>query len=301
MREDVESFLDSMQGRVALTTLTKYSLLVNRFADFLEAGDITYDKLEPKHFSEFAEHLNTLLRHRDQESDEANPNSVYGYLQIARLFVKHLFQQQKILQDLSLRIPLPKQSQKPPFVPSYGQVKRLLAQPDLTTPLGIRDRAMLELVYGCGLRLGELHRLALYDIDREASTLVVARGKGERRRHLPLGRWAQHFVELYLRHSRPSLMVGGPYRELWIGVRGRPVQREWAIYLRFCKYREMADLPVSCHSLRHAFATHMLEGGASLRLVQRMLGHLHPSTTQRYTHIRPIMLKKVHQQSHPRG
>jgi integrase/recombinase XerD len=179
-------------------------------------------------------------------------------------------------------------------------VLKLLAAPSLDERLAFRDRAMLELAYGAGLRVSEWIGLATKDVLLDEG-LVRVRGKGDKERLVPLGRSAIGAVAVYVRELRPMLERGEGKGLLFLNGRGRPLTRmgAWKI-LR--KYVDMAgiDKPVSPHTLRHSFATHLLEGGADLRAVQEMLGHADIATTQIYTHVDREYLRSVHRQFHPR-
>lgn len=299
MSQEVENYLGSLEHRVAAGTLEQRRLCLGRFISFLEQQNIALAELEPSIFESFAQYLNLSLR--NQKRQPASQARVQRHLQIVGLFLGYLYQQQNLLLDLSVSLRGRSFPQPIPFVPSYHQVVRLLELPELDTPIGLRDRAMLETVYSCGLRLNELYRLELRDFDLESMTLLVRQGKGGDRRYLPLGRWAVHYLRTYLVEARPRLLKDGPHPQLWLSQRGKPFRFDRTIQRRFCKYQALLDFPVSCHTLRHAFATHLLEGGASLRAVQKLLGHRSLSTTKRYTQVRPLMLKKVHQRAHPRG
>lgn len=299
MMNEIEQYLASIQGRVANGTLEQRRYCLTRFVDFLNTNGLSYERLEPGDLRRFERHLSTQIRNR--QNQPISSARIRRCLDIVRYFLRYLCLANRLLIASSPQV---KRSQNPvklPFVPSYAQVTQLLQKPDLSTPIGIRDRAMFETVYGCGLRLSELLHLAVDDVNLTAGTLMVHRGKGGRDRLLPLGRWAAYHLELYLRQARPELLNGGPHRALWLRFDGTPISYRGSIQERFDKYKTMVDFPLSCHTLRHAFATHLLEGGASVRLVQQMLGHRLLTTTQRYTQVRPEALKRVHRQSHPRA
>jgi len=184
---------------------------------------------------------------------------------------------------------------------TVADVERLLAAPTLDEPLAFRDRALLELAYGAGLRVSEWITLGVRDLLLEDS-LVRVFGKGSKERLVPIGRTAVGAVAVYLRELRPRLERGAGEGVLFLNARGEPLSRmgAWKI-LR--KYVQAAGIEkhVSPHTLRHSFATHLLEGGADLRAVQEMLGHVDISTTQIYTHVDREYLRSVHRQFHPRA
>lgn len=203
--------------------------------------------------------------------------------------------------DPSDRLELPRRWRTLPEVLSASEVQRLLAAPRQDDAMYYRDRAMLELAYGAGLRVSEWITVAVKDVHLEEH-LVRIFGKGGRERLVPFGRSALSAVVIYLRELRPRLERGQGKGILFLNARGTPLSRmgAWKI-LR--KHVEAAgiDRGVSPHTLRHSFATHLLEGGADLRAVQEMLGHADVSTTQVYTHVDREYLRSVHKQFHPRG
>ncbi|HEY5527841.1 MAG TPA: site-specific tyrosine recombinase XerD [Thermoleophilia bacterium] len=204
--------------------------------------------------------------------------------------------------DPTQSLATPRHESNLPHVLSVQEVERLLEKPR-TTPNGLRDRAMLEVLYGAGLRASEVLRLRLQDIDLDVG-FVRAIGKGDKERVVPLGRKALEALRAYNERGRPFL--GGPGRlksgELFLNVRGRRLSRQ-GLHLIIKRYAREAGLPgdVSAHTLRHSFATHLLEGGADLRAVQEMLGHADLSTTQIYTHVSTAHLQKVYREAHPRA
>jgi integrase/recombinase XerD len=191
----------------------------------------------------------------------------------------------------------PRPGRKLPFVLSEAQVEAILAAPDRSTPLGLRDAAMIELLYASGLRVTELVTLPLSGLDLVAG-LVRVKGKGGRERLVPMGEVAAGLVARYVREARG---FGGP-PAVFLSRRGRPMTRQ-NFWERLKAYAILAGAPsrVSPHKLRHSFATHLLAHGADLRAVQAMLGHADISTTQIYTHVAKERLKQVHREAHPRG
>ncbi len=188
-----------------------------------------------------------------------------------------------------------------PRAPGAEDVRVLLETPDAESPLGRRDRAMLELLYGAGLRVSELVRLRMANVDLDASCVRLV-GKGSRERVVPLGRAARARLEEYLRLARPQLARGARARpEIFVSRRGTSLSRQmvWKLLKGYLR-RASLDARFSPHSLRHAFATHLLDGGADLRAVQAMLGHAEIATTQIYTHVAPRRLREVHRRYHPR-
>jgi len=195
----------------------------------------------------------------------------------------------------------PKRGRRVPRVLTIEQVEAILSQPDCSTPLGLRDAAMLELAYGAGLRAGELCGLAL-DALLDDQQLVLVRGKGGKQRMVPYGRPAGRALARYLRDGRPALVRGRLFPHVFLNHHGRPISRI-GFYKRLKQYAASAGIAtdVSPHVLRHSFATHLLEGGAELRYVQELLGHADISTTQIYTNVDTRHIIEVHRAFHPRA
>jgi integrase/recombinase XerD len=189
-----------------------------------------------------------------------------------------------------------------PLVPDRADMQVLLDTPDPDTPLGRRDRALLELLYSAGLRVSEAIALRQPNLDLDANCVRVG-GKGSRERVVPLGRHARTRLDDYLGLARPTLAAGHrPRPEIFLSHRGLPLSRQavWKLLKQHLR-RACLDARVSPHSLRHAFATHLLDGGADLRAVQAMLGHADVATTQIYTHVAPRRLREAHRRFHPRN
>ena len=183
---------------------------------------------------------------------------------------------------------------------SGEDVRRLLRQPNPKAALGLRDQAMLELLYATGLRVSELVSLQIQQIDFDGDFLTV-KGKGAKVRAVPFGRWAREKLLSYIKEVRPKLLKGRSSAHLFTNRSGKPLSRQgfWKLIRRYALAAGI-EKKVTPHSLRHSFATHLLEGGADLRAVQSMLGHADISTTQIYTHVSGARLKEVHRRFHPR-
>ena len=229
------------------------------------------------------------------------PASIRRNISAVRTYFRFLLAEGHLVRDPSERLETPRRWRTLPEVLTSDEVARLLAAPSLDEPLAFRDRAMLELAYGAGLRVSEWIGLGVRDVLVEEG-LVRVFGKGAKERLVPIGRSAIGAVAIYVRELRPRLERGAGQGILFLNARGEPLTRmgAWKI-LR--KYVEQAGITkhVSPHSLRHSFATHLLEGGADLRAVQEMLGHADISTTQIYTHVDREYLRSVHRQFHPRA
>ena len=229
------------------------------------------------------------------------PASIRRNVSAVRTYYRFLLAEGHVVRDPSERLETPKRWRSLPDVLSVDEVTRLLAAPTLDEQFAFRDRALLELAYGAGLRVSEWISLGVRDVLME-DALVRVFGKGSKERLVPIGRTAIGAVAIYLRELRPRLEKGEGRGVLLLNARGAPLTRmgAWKI-LR--KYVEAAGITkhVSPHTLRHSFATHLLEGGADLRAVQEMLGHADISTTQIYTHVDREYLRSVHKQYHPRA
>jgi integrase/recombinase XerD len=195
---------------------------------------------------------------------------------------------------------LPRPPRKLPQILSAEDIRKLLAQPDAAKPLGARDRAMLEILYASGLRVSELVTLQTAQVNFQGDYLIV-KGKGGKTRAVPFGRWARERLTDYLASARRALLKRRSSAYLFVNRSGKPLTRQgfWKL-IRTYGLAAGIEKRVTPHTLRHSFATHLLEGGADLRSVQAMLGHADISTTQIYTHVDGARLKKVHREHHPR-
>lgn len=222
-------------------------------------------------------------------------------LSAARRFYAHLLRERRIAADPTLRIQGPRLGRTLPKTLSEADVETLLEAPDTTAPLGLRDRAMLELLYATGLRVSELISLRLAGLNLRQGVVRVM-GKGSRERLVPLGEEATRWLGRYLLEARPELIKAQDNDAVFPTSRGGPMTRQafWHLIRRYAMEAGLAVIP-SPHTLRHAFATHLLNHGADLRVVQLLLGHADISTTQIYTHVASARLKALHAVHHPRG
>ncbi len=229
------------------------------------------------------------------------PSSIRRNVSAVRSYFRFMLGEGELLRDPSERLEAPRKWRTLPEVLTVDEAERLLGAPTLDEPFAFRDRAMLELAYGAGLRVSEWITMSTRDVLMD-DHLVRVFGKGSKERLVPIGRQAISAVAIYVRELRPKLEKGKGKGVLFLNARGEPLSRmgAWKI---FRKYVEMAGIKkaVSPHTLRHSFATHLLEGGADLRAVQEMLGHADISTTQIYTHVDREFLRSVHKQYHPRA
>ena len=274
-------------------TLEAYRRDVERLVDYARSKGIqTPTDVTSRALREFVYHLKDL---------GLSPSSIRRNISAVRTYFRFLMADGAVVRDPSERLETPQRWRTLPDVLTVPEVERLLAAPTLDDPFAFRDRAMLELAYGAGLRVSEWITLGVRDALLE-DKLVRVFGKGSKERLVPIGRTAIGAVATYLRELRPRLERGSGKGILFLNARGEPLSRmgAWKILRRYVE-RAGITKEVSPHTLRHSFATHLLEGGADLRAVQEMLGHADISTTQIYTHVDREYLRQVHRQYHPRG
>lgn len=236
------------------------------------------------------------LYHRGLDS-----RSVARHLATLRHFFRFAMTEGLITEDPAMTIESPKMVQALPQFLSVEEVERLLQAPDLTTTLGIRDRAIIETMYSTGIRVSELCGIRVGDLKMDPGSLRCV-GKGDKERLVPVGRRALDSVQIYMRDSRPKLLGERTSPFLFVNKRGTPLSRItlWALIAQYGRKAELRKR-LKPHMLRHSFATHLLDRGADLRSVQMMLGHSDISTTQIYTHVVEERLKQVYKAHHPRA
>jgi integrase/recombinase XerD len=230
-----------------------------------------------------------------------SPRTQARALAAVRSFCRWLVGEGRLADDPAHRLAVRRPPSRLPRTLGTAEVGTLLADPAEARPRGLRDRALLELLYACGLRVSEATALRGPQVNLEAGFVTVV-GKGGKERVVPLGRPARQALETYLRHERPALLGGRTSPYVFLGPTGRPLTRQ-AVWKLVRKRALAAGLGrrVSPHTLRHTFATHLLGGGADLRIVQTLLGHADIGTTQVYTHVAPHRLRAVHRRHHPRA
>jgi len=230
-----------------------------------------------------------------------NTKSIVRNLAAIRSFFRFLTQERILGTNPVENLESPKVAKTLPEILSLKEIEQILEQPNVQTPLGVRDRAMLEMLYATGMRVSELTRLPTHQVSLEGG-YVLLYGKGSKERIVPLGSEAMKWVDLYLKAARGILLKGKDTAFLFINRSGKRMSRQ-GFWKGLKGYAKRAGLHkrITPHLLRHSFASHLLERGADLRSVQMMLGHVDISTTQIYTHVTGEKLKKVHKQYHPRG
>jgi integrase/recombinase XerD len=289
--ERFDDFLALEKG-ASLQTSKAYKLDINRFVTYARVkGAASPTEVSARTLRDYIYHLKDL---------GLAPASIRRNVSAVRTYFKFLIGEGFVVRDPSERLETPKKWRTLPEVLGVDEIEKLLAAPSLDEPLAFRDRAMLELAYGAGLRVSEWISLGTRDVMLH-DHLVRVFGKGAKERLVPIGRRAIGAIAIYLRELRPKLEKGKGKGVLFLNSRGQPMSRmgAWKILRKYVDQAKITK-PVSPHTLRHSFATHLLEGGADLRAVQEMLGHVDISTTQIYTHIDREYLRSVHRQFHPR-
>ena len=293
----IDEFIDALwlEEGLSSNTLAAYRRDLNGLALWLKPR--TCELLDA---DEAALHDYFAARHVQTKATTANRR-----LTVFKRFYRWALRERMIQVDPTLKLLAAKQPMRVPKSLSEAQVERLLAAPDVNTLLGVRDRTMLELIYASGLRVSELVGLKLLNLSMSDGVLRVT-GKGSKERLVPFGEVAREWLMRYMAQARPVLLKGLVSEALFITVRGQrageAMTREmfWQLIKRYAAQAEI-HVPISPHTLRHAFATHLLNHGADLRAVQMLLGHADISTTTIYTHIARERLKTLHAQHHPRG
>jgi len=292
---EIDAFCDALwlEDGLSRNTLDSYRRDLRQFADWLHkhAG---HELLAADQSA-----IQGYLAHKFRA--KARASSAARLLSSLKRFYRHALRQNMIKTDPTLRIDTPKLPRALPKTLTEADVESLLLAPQLEQPLGLRDRAMLEVLYASGLRVSELVTLKVPQVSRDMGVVRVL-GKGAKERLVPLGEEALAWIERYLREARPKLLHGRASDVLFVTSRAAAMTRQsfWHLLKR---YALLAGLhkPISPHTLRHAFATHLLNHGADLRVVQLLLGHSDISTTQIYTHVAQERMKQLHAKHHPRG
>ncbi len=292
---DFLSYLELERG-LSRNTLNAYRTDLLQFGEFLSRRETDALGVRPSDIADFLAELAT-----GNGRPPCSASTIHRKAACLRSFYKHLRREELIAEDPTAALSAPRRSKKLPHVLNYAEVQKLLAAPRGDEPTTLRDRAMLEVMYACGLRASETIGLELADLDLRQGFLR-ARGKGSKERLVPLGRQAIAAVSAYLRGGRPKLVGERQERKLFVNFRGGSLTRQ-GLYKIVQRHARDAGLEgkMSPHTLRHSFATHLLAGGCDLRAVQEMLGHADIATTQMYTHLSGDQLKEVYFQAHPRA
>ncbi|MEA2167550.1 MAG: integrase/recombinase XerD [Solirubrobacteraceae bacterium] len=293
---DFLAYLEFERG-LSRNTLEAYRSDLLQYGAWLRAHDI--DPLAVAH-TQISAFLTDLADGEDGRPPVA-PATLQRKVACLRSFHRHLRREDLITEDPTAHIRAPRQSRRLPKVLTREEVGKLLEQPQGTEPTALRDRAMLELMYACGLRASEAVDLDVADLDLE-SEVLRARGKGAKERLVPVGSAAIKATVAYLQRGRPQLVGLRHEQRLFVNHRGQGLTRQ-GLYKIVQRHAASAGLKekMSPHTLRHSFATHLLAGGCDLRAVQEMLGHADIATTQLYTHLSADRLKDVYFEAHPRA
>ena len=290
----IDLFNDALwlEDGLSANTLAAYRRDLQGLASWLaEQGGVDLTQVTQVHLQAYA-----TARHAGSRSSSANRR-----LAVFRRFYRWALREHHVKVDPTLQLLAARQPMRLPKTLSEAQVEALLRAPDVMTPLGLRDRCMLELMYASGLRVSELVGLPSINLSLNDGVLRVS-GKGQKERLVPFGEEAERWLRLFLADGRPQILQGQASDALFVTARGGPMTRQmfWTLVKR---HAAQADIRVSLspHTLRHAFATHLLNHGADLRVVQMLLGHADISTTTIYTHVARERLKSLHAQHHPRG
>ena len=290
----IDAFLDAVWAErdLAANTLDSYRRDLLKLQRFADSRSLTLSRLGREHLLDYL---------GDCIESGCSPRTAGRYLSSFRQFYAYLLRTGAIKSDPTRLIDHPRLGRRLPSVLNEQEVEDLLAAPDLNTHIGLRDRAMLELMYATGLRVSELVGLGQQQLNLNEGWVRVT-GKGGRERMVPLGEVAGEHLQRYLRNARMDLADGKVVEEVFLTNRQSGMSRQ-AFWYRIKHYAKKAGIGknISPHGLRHSFATHLLNHGADLRVVQMLLGHSDLSTTQIYTHVARAGLKKLHEQHHPRG
>ena len=289
----IDSFIDALwlEDGLSKNTLAAYRRDLSIYADWTGTEE---RRLNDSSESDLSRYFS--LKHASTRATSANRR-----LTVFKRYFRWALRERFISADPTLKLQSARQALRVPKLMSEAQVESLLAAPDEDTPLGLRDRAMLELIYASGLRVSELVGLKTFHLGLNEGVLRVM-GKGSKERLVPFGQVARQAIEHYLRDARPAILGGQQTDDLFVTARGSGMSRVmfWMLVKKYA-LRAGITSPLSPHTLRHAFATHLLNHGADLRAVQMLLGHADISTTTIYTHVARERLKALHAVHHPRG
>ncbi|HEY1358993.1 MAG TPA: site-specific tyrosine recombinase XerD [Thermoleophilaceae bacterium] len=291
---DFLAYLEFERG-LSRNTLEAYRTDLLQFGRFLDEHHVSVVDATAADVSDFLTHL------AGGNGKAASPATIHRKAACLRSFYRHLRREGVRDSDPTASVSAPRRGRKLPQVLTRGEIERLLSQPKGSEPTALRDRALLELMYACGLRASEAIGLDVSDVDLEDGVLR-ARGKGSKERVVPIGQSALAALRIYLQRGRPELVKSRPETRLFVNFRGGQLTRQ-GLYKIVRRHAQGAGLEdrMSPHTLRHTFATHLLAGGCDLRSVQEMLGHADVATTQLYTHLSSERLKDVYFRAHPRA
>jgi integrase/recombinase XerD len=289
----IDAFIDALwlEDGLSKNTLAAYRRDLSQYASWAGLQGCRLDDSSEAELSSYFS-----AKHASTKATSANRR-----LTVFKRYFRWALRERLIAADPTLKLQSARQALRVPKLMSEAQVESLLAAPDADQPLGLRDRAMLELMYASGLRVSELVGLKTFHTSMNEGVLRVM-GKGNKERLVPFGQVARQAIERYLAEARPEILGGQQTDDLFVTRRGSGMSRVmfWMLVKKYA-LRAGISSPLSPHTLRHAFATHLLNHGADLRAVQMLLGHADISTTTIYTHVARERLKSLHAQHHPRG
>jgi len=292
----IDAFCDTvwLEHGLSKNSLDAYRRDLRLFARWLQAK-------RPERADLHAVQPQDIAAYFAERHQESKPSSANRRLSVLKRFYQLALRERRITSDPCLKMASAKQPARFVHTLSEAQVEALLNAPDVSTPLGLRERTMLELMYASGLRVSELVTLKVVELSLNDGVLRIT-GKGSKTRLVPFGEQARHWLERYLKEARGQILDGQVDDALFVTGRGGAMTRQmfWVVIKKHAA-RAGINAPLSPHTLRHAFATHLLNHGADLRVVQLLLGHSDISTTQIYTHVARERLKHLHAQHHPRG
>ncbi len=292
----IDGFIDALwlEDGLSKNTLAAYRRDLSLYATWLAMKEQGGRKLDETVESDLNSYFSA--RHAATKATSANRR-----LTVFKRYFRWALRERFVTADPTLKLQSAKQALRVPKTMSEAQVESLLAAPDEDLPLGLRDRAMLELLYASGLRVSELVGLKTFHVSLNDGVLRIM-GKGSKERLVPFGQVAREWIVKYLADARPAILGGQQTDDLFVTGHGKGMSRVM-FWMLVKKYAQLAGIhsPLSPHTLRHAFATHLLNHGADLRAVQMLLGHADISTTTIYTHVARERLKALHAQHHPRG
>jgi integrase/recombinase XerD len=292
----IDAFCDTLwlEHGLSKNSLDAYRRDLRLFARWLQAK-------RPERADLHAVQPQDIAAYFADRHQESKPSSANRRLSVLKRFYQLALRERRIASDPCLKMASAKQPARFVHTLSEAQVDALLNAPDVNTPLGLRERTMLELMYASGLRVSELVTLKVVELSLNDGVLRIT-GKGSKTRLVPFGGQARHWLERYLKDARGQILDGQVDDALFVTGRGGAMTRQmfWVVIKKHAA-RAGITAPLSPHTLRHAFATHLLNHGADLRVVQLLLGHSDISTTQIYTHVARERLKHLHAQHHPRG
>ena len=288
----IDNFIDELwlEKGLSKNTLTAYRRDITTFSEWYRGSSLLdVDR------TDLLDYLS--IRLKSGYSGKSTARS----LSSLRSFYAHLTNRHNLSQNPTARVESPKLGHSLPKTLSEDEVEKLINSPDIDDVIGLRDRAMLELLYACGLRVSELINLDILNLNLRQGVIRII-GKGNKERLVPMGEQALFWIEEYIEKGRPNLIKDNKVTELFLSKRGKSMTRQ-TFWYRIKDYSVKADIKkdLSPHTLRHAFATHLINHGADLRTVQLLLGHSSLSTTQIYTEVARHRMKELHNEHHPRG